>query len=139
MFSNLTDALDKSFRNLAGTGKISEENIFDALREVRLALLEADVEFSVAKTFIERVREKALGADVLKSVKPGEQIIKIFQDELADFLGVDAGSVDGSRARAGVGTGEVVDLQALVDADHLQAEVARHCGGLVSQWFPEQA
>ena len=94
MFSNLTDALDKSFRNLAGTGKISEENIFDALREVRLALLEADVEFSVAKTFIERVREKALGADVLKSVKPGEQIIKIFQDELADFLGGDKAPLD---------------------------------------------
>lgn len=59
--------------------------------------------------------------------------------ELADFLGVDAGSVDGSRARAGVGTDEAVDLQALVDADYLQAEVARHCGGMVSQWFPEQA
>ena len=89
MFSNLSDALDKSFRNLTGSGKISEENIFDALREIRLALLEADVEFSVAKDFIETVREKAKGEDVLKSVKPGEQIVKIFHDELAVLLGGD--------------------------------------------------
>lgn len=89
MFSNLSDALDKSFRNLTGTGKITEENIFDALREIRLALLEADVEFSVAKGFIETVREKAQGEDVLKAVKPGEQIVKIFHDELAVLLGGD--------------------------------------------------
>ncbi|WP_411846498.1 signal recognition particle protein [Roseibacillus persicicus] len=89
MFSNLSDALDKSFRNLTGTGKITEENIYDALREIRLALLEADVEFSVAKKFIESVREKAQGEEVLKSVKPGEQIVKIFHDELAELLGGD--------------------------------------------------
>lgn len=89
MFSNLSDSLDKTFRNLTGSGKITEENVFDALREIRLALLEADVEFSVAKTFIENVREKAQGEDVLKSVKPGEQIVKIFHDELAELLGGD--------------------------------------------------
>ena len=72
MFSNLSDALDKSFRSLTGTAKITEENIFDAMREIRLALLEADVEFSVAKNFVESVREKAQGEEVLKSVKPGE-------------------------------------------------------------------
>ena len=94
MFSNLSDALDKSFRNLTGTGKISEENIFDALREIRLALLEADVEFSVAKNFIETVREKAQGEEVLKSVKPGEQIVKIFHDELAVLLGGDQAPLD---------------------------------------------
>jgi signal recognition particle subunit SRP54 len=94
MFSNLSDALDKSFRNLTGTGKISEENIFDALREIRLALLEADVEFSVAKEFIETVREKAQGEEVLKSVKPGEQIVKIFHDELAVLLGGDQAPLD---------------------------------------------
>ena len=94
MFSNLSDALDKSFRNLTGTGKITEENIFDALREIRLALLEADVEFSVAKNFIETVREKANGEDVLKSVKPGEQIVKIFHDELAILLGGDQAPLD---------------------------------------------
>jgi len=89
MFSNLSDSLDKTFRSLTGSGKITEENIYDALREIRLALLEADVEFSVAKNFIEAVREKAQGEDVLKSVKPGEQIVKIFHDELAELLGGD--------------------------------------------------
>ncbi len=89
MFSALSDSLDKTFRNLRGVGKISEKNITDALREIRLALLEADVEFTVAKTFITHVKEKAMGADVLKSIKPGEQIVKIFHDELADLLGGD--------------------------------------------------
>jgi signal recognition particle subunit SRP54 len=89
MFSNLADSLDKTFRNLRGVGKISESNITDALRDIRLALLEADVEFGVAKDFIGRVKEKAMGADVLKSIKPGEQIVKIFHDELASLLGGD--------------------------------------------------
>jgi len=89
MFSTLTDSLDKTFRNLRGVGKISEKNISDALREIRLALLEADVEFTVAKTFIEHVKERAMGAEVLKSIKPGEQIVKIFHDELAELLGGD--------------------------------------------------
>lgn len=89
MFSSLSDSLDKTFRNLRGVGKISEKNITDALREIRLALLEADVEFTVAKTFIAHVKEKAMGAEVLKSIKPGEQIVKIFHDELAELLGGD--------------------------------------------------
>ncbi|MCH7224693.1 signal recognition particle protein [Haloferula sp. A504] len=89
MFSTLSDSLDKTFRNLRGVGKISEKNITDALREIRLALLEADVEFTVAKTFIAHVKEQAMGAEVLKSIKPGEQIVKIFHDELADLLGGD--------------------------------------------------
>ena len=85
MFSSLSDSLDKTFRNLRGVGKISEKNITDALREIRLALLEADVEFSVAKDFIAKVREKSMGIDVLKSIKPGEQIVKIFNDELTEL------------------------------------------------------
>jgi len=89
MFSNLSDSLDKTFRDLRGVGKISEKNISDALREIRIALLEADVEFAVAKDFIARVKEKSLGVDVLKSIKPGEQIVKIFQDELTGLLGGD--------------------------------------------------
>lgn len=94
MFANLSDSLDKTFRNLRGVGKISEKNIADALREVRLSLLEADVEFGVVKDFISKVSEKAQGAEVLKSVKPSEQIIKIFQDELTALLGGDAASVN---------------------------------------------
>ncbi|MGJ8676973.1 MAG: signal recognition particle protein [Akkermansiaceae bacterium] len=94
MFSALSDSLDKSFRNLRGVGKISEKNITDALREVRLALLEADVEFGVAKDFIAKVKEKAMGVDVYKSVKPGEQIVKIFNDELTELLGGDASPLE---------------------------------------------
>ncbi|MFK7909528.1 MAG: signal recognition particle protein [Akkermansiaceae bacterium] len=94
MFSALSDSLDKSFRNLRGVGKISEKNITDALREIRLSLLEADVEFGVAKDFIASVKEKAMGADVLKSIKPGEQIVKIFNDELTHLLGNDAAPLD---------------------------------------------
>lgn len=94
MFSALSDSLDKTFRNLRGVGRISEKNISDALREIRLSLLEADVEFGVAKEFIASVKEKAMGADVLKSIKPGEQIVKIFNDELTSLLGGDAAPLD---------------------------------------------
>jgi signal recognition particle subunit SRP54 len=94
MFSNLADSLDKTFRNLRGVGKISESNITDALRDIRLALLEADVEFGIAKEFIAHVKDKAMGADVLKSIKPGEQIVKIFHDELAELLGGDQVGLD---------------------------------------------
>ncbi|HBE23895.1 MAG TPA: signal recognition particle protein [Verrucomicrobiales bacterium] len=94
MFQSLADSLDKTFRNLRGVGKISESNITDALREIRLALLEADVEFSVARDFINRIKDKAVGVDVLKSIKPGEQIVKIFHDELADLLGGDNAPLD---------------------------------------------
>ena len=94
MFSSLTDKLDKTFRNLRGVGRISEKNVSDALREIRLALLEADVEYKVAQTFIENVKKKAVGEDVLKSIKPGEQIVKIFHDELTSLLGGDQSPLD---------------------------------------------
>jgi signal recognition particle subunit SRP54 len=94
MFQSLSDNLDKTFRNLRGVGRISEKNITDALREVRIALLEADVEFGVAKSFIEKVKEKSIGEDVLKSIKPGEQIIKFFNDELSELLGGDQAPLD---------------------------------------------
>jgi signal recognition particle subunit SRP54 len=94
MFSSLSDSLDKTFRNLRGVGKISESNVSDALRDIRLALLEADVEFTVAKEFIALVKEKAMGVDVLKSIKPGEQIVKVFHDELAELLGGDQVGLD---------------------------------------------
>ena len=94
MFSSLADSLDNTFRKLRGLGHISEKNIADALREIRIALLEADVEFSVAKDFIAKVKDKALGAEVLKSIKPGEQIVKIFHDELAGLLGGDQEPLD---------------------------------------------
>jgi len=94
MFSSLADNLDKTFRNLRGVGRISEKNISEALREIRLALLESDVEYKVAQTFIEGVKKRALGEDVFKSIKPGEQIIKIFHDELTKLLGGDQAPLD---------------------------------------------
>src|SRR5882757_7210756 len=90
MFSQLGDKLQDIFKDLRGHGTISETNINDALRQVRLALLEADVDFQVAKNFIGRVKEKALGEEVLRSVTPGQQIVKIFHDELTALLGGDA-------------------------------------------------
>ena len=90
MFSQLGDRLQDIFKELRGHGTISESNIDAALRQVRLALLEADVDFQVAKKFIARVREKALGEAVLRSITPGQQIVKIFHDELSALLGGDA-------------------------------------------------
>src|SRR5271169_6607946 len=87
MFDSLSGKLQNAFRNLRGLGKISESNAGDALREVRMALLEADVNFKVARDFIERVKTKALGAEVIASVQPGQQVIKIIHDELVELLG----------------------------------------------------
>jgi signal recognition particle subunit SRP54 len=87
MFDSLSSKLQNAFRNLRGLGKISESNAADALREVRMALLEADVNFKVARDFIERVKTKSLGAEVVQSVQPGQQIVKIIHDELVDLLG----------------------------------------------------
>ena len=90
MFSQLGDKLQDIFKDLRGHGTISESNINDALRQVRLALLEADVDFQVAKSFVARVKEKALGEEVLRSITPGQQIVKIFHDELTVLLGGNA-------------------------------------------------
>src|SRR5437016_10892082 len=87
MFDSLSGKLQNVFRDLRGLGKISDSNISDSLREVRMALLEADVNFKVARDFIERVKEKALGQEVLLSIQPGQQIIKIIHDELVELLG----------------------------------------------------
>ena len=87
MFDSLSEKLQSAFRNLRGLGKISESNIDESMREVRLALLEADVNFKVAKEFIARVKEKAMGEEVLASVSPGQQIIKFIHDELVQLLG----------------------------------------------------
>jgi signal recognition particle subunit SRP54 len=100
MFSRLSDKLQDVFKDLRGHGRISEANVNDALREVRLALLEADVHFKVAKDFIARVKEKSLGEEVLRSVTPGQQIVKIFHDELSALLGGDAAPLNlGPQAR----------------------------------------
>jgi signal recognition particle subunit SRP54 len=94
VFPQLSDKLQEIFKELRGHGTISESNVDAALREVRLALLEADVDFQVARGFIARVKEKALGETVLRSITPGQQIVKIFHDELAALLGGDAASLN---------------------------------------------
>ncbi|WP_415911019.1 signal recognition particle protein [Oleiharenicola sp. Vm1] len=87
MFESLTDKLTNALRNLRGVGKLSEENMADALKEVRAALLAADVHFKVAREFIERVQQAVVGQEVLKSVTPGQMVIKIIHDELVKLLG----------------------------------------------------
>src|SRR5215831_9252351 len=87
MFDSLSSKLQNAFKNLRGLGKISEANAGDALREVRLALLEADVNFKVARDFIERVKAKSIGQEVVQSIQPGQQIIKIIHDEMVELLG----------------------------------------------------
>ena len=94
MFSQLSDRLQDVFKDLRGHGSISEANVTDAMRQVRLALLEADVHFQVAKDFIARVKEKSLGQDVMRSITPGQQIVKIFHDELTQLLGGDNAPLD---------------------------------------------
>ena len=87
MFESLTDKLELTFKRLRGQGKISENNIDEALREVRLALLEADVHVQVVKSFLEAVKTKAMGQEVLQSLTPEQQFIKIVRDEIVDLLG----------------------------------------------------
>ena len=89
MFENLQDKLQRAFKNLRGQGTITEENINDALREIRLALLEADVNLNVVKEVIEHIREKAVGQEVMTALSPTEQVIKIVRDELVALLGKD--------------------------------------------------
>ena len=87
MFDSLSDKLQSVFKNLRGYGKLTEKNVADALREVRVALLEADVNYKVAKDFIERTKQRALGQEVLTSVTPGQQIVKVVHDELIALMG----------------------------------------------------
>ena len=94
MFDSLSNKLQNAFKNLRGLGKISEANVAEPLREVRMALLEADVNFKVARDFIERVKTKAIGAEVIQSIQPGQQIIKVISDELVDLLGSTNAALD---------------------------------------------
>jgi len=86
MFSSLSEKLDKVFRNIRGKGYLTEQNIKDALREIRLALLEADVNFRIVKNFIAEVEKRALGAEVMKSLTPGQQVVKIVYEQLSALM-----------------------------------------------------
>ncbi len=94
MFENLTEKLENAISKIKGYGKITEDNISDAMREVRLALLEADVNYKVVKEFTNKVKEKALGEEVKKSLKPSDVFLKILKDELLNLLGEDKTDID---------------------------------------------
>lgn len=94
MFDNLSERLDKAFHILKGRNKITEINIAESIKEIRRALIEADVSYKIAKTFTDRVKEKALGSDVLTSLKPGQLMVKIVRDEMAELMGGTAEDID---------------------------------------------
>ena len=98
MFDNLSDKLDKALHVLKGHGKITEVNVAETLKEVRRALLDADVNFKIAKDFTKRVKEKALGADVLTALQPSQLMVKIVKDELTELMGGDTEGINMSGA-----------------------------------------
>ena len=87
MFPQLSDRLKATFKGLTGRGRLNDDNIRDAMREVRIALLEADVALPVVRTFLERVRVRAAGTEVLQSLSPGQAVIKVVHDELVTLMG----------------------------------------------------
>ena len=89
MFENLQEKLQRAFKNLRGQGKLSEENIQEALKEIRMALLEADVNFKVVKQLIDQIQAKAVGQEVMTALSPAQQVVKIVHDELVEILGRD--------------------------------------------------
>ncbi len=130
MFENLSDKLDKAFQVLKGHGKISEINIAETLKEVRRVLLDADVNYNTAKEFTNRVKEKALGQDVLTALKPSQLMVKILHDELADLMGGETTDIDISSSPSVVlmaglqGSGKTTFSAKL--AKHLKIKKARH-------------
>ncbi len=94
MFENLTERLERSFKVLKGEGKITEINVAETVKEIRKALLDADVSYKVAKDFCNRVKDKAIGANVLTAVKPQQMMVKIMHDELAEFMGSEAQDIN---------------------------------------------
>ncbi|MDA2934660.1 signal recognition particle protein [Acidobacteria bacterium AH-259-D05] len=102
MLESLSTKLQKVLRNLKGEGRISERHIEEAMREIRIALLEADVHFKVVKDFVSRVKEKALGQEVLRNLMPGQQVVKIVRDELAELLGREAAELEFAKVSPSV-------------------------------------
>ena len=100
MFDKLTEHLERGFKILKGQGRITEINISESLKEIRRALVEADVNYKIAKTFVDEVKEKALGQNVLTAIKPGELMVKIVHDEMSKLMGGDAAPlhIDGRPA-----------------------------------------
>jgi len=94
MFDNLSDKLDNAFHVLKGHGQITEINVAESLKEVRRALVDADVNYKIAKEFTNTVKEKAMGQDVLKTLKPGQLMVKLVKDELTELMGGEAEGIN---------------------------------------------
>ena len=94
MFDQLGRRLTQTFRDIRGSARLTEDNVADTLREIRVALLEADVALPVVKAFIERVRERAVGAEVLRSLTPGQAVIKVVHDQLVELMGTHNDALD---------------------------------------------
>jgi signal recognition particle subunit SRP54 len=94
MFNNLSDKLDKALHVLKGHGKITEVNVAETLKEVRRALLDADVNYKIAKEFTSKVKDKALGADVLTTLQPGQLMVKLVKDELTELMGGETAGIN---------------------------------------------
>lgn len=108
-FESLSERLGKAFKNITGKGKLSEKNMNDMLREVRMSLLEADVNYGVVKDFIDRVKEKALGTEVMTSLNPGQMVVKIVHDEIVALLGNEEAPIN--YKKTGITTVMMVGLQ----------------------------
>ncbi len=108
-FENLSERLGKAFKNITGKGKLTEKNMNDMLREVRMSLLEADVNYGVVKDFISRIKEKAMGQEVLTSLNPGQMVVKIVHDEIVALLGTEDAPVN--YKKSGITTIMIVGLQ----------------------------
>ena len=108
-FENLSERLGKAFKNITGKGKLTEKNMNDMLREVRMSLLEADVNYGVVKDFISRIKEKAMGQEVLTSLNPGQMVVKIVHDEIVALLGTEDAPVN--YKKSGITTIMMVGLQ----------------------------
>ena len=94
MFESLSDKLDSAFKNLKGQGRITELNIASTVKEIRRALVDADVNYKIAKEFTDTVKEKAVGEKVIKAVSPGQQMVKIVKDQLAELMGGEESAFD---------------------------------------------
>src|SRR6201988_2282482 len=99
MFDSLSTRLQDVFKTLRGQSRLDEHNIEAALREIRLALLEADVNFKVVKAFVDRVRDRAMGQDVLRSLSPSQQVVKIVRDEMLTLFGDAEGGLQATNKR----------------------------------------
>ena len=123
-FESLSDRLSKAFKNISGQGKLTEKNMNEMLKEVRMSLLEADVNYTVVKDFIANVKEKAMGQEVMDSLNPGQMVVKIVRDELQTLLGTSDARINFKKT--GITTVMMVGLQG-TGKTTASAKIAKYC------------